>query len=181
MSQIYFFSSWNTCPLKLAFLPLGWSTPASSPQIMNNVWLIKNNGGQSSRSPEPWSHHDKVQVNRDTELDWEILNRLEFLWLNPSIFQKFVLYLNNVLWIDVENEFMIQVTHQSNWKKIMPTLISLLLFAFLRKILFVPLCSLAWLRTQLCCSGLPWTSNDPPDLASWGLGLLAWATPGLIP
>lgn len=92
-------------------------TRFSPKKIMNNVWLSKNSGGQSSRSPEPWSHHDKVQVNRYTELDWVILNRLEFLWLNPSIFQKFVLYFTRVLWVDVENEFIIQATHKLNWKK----------------------------------------------------------------
>lgn len=148
---------------------------------MNNVWLSKNSGGQSSRSPEPWFHHDKVQVNRNTELDWVILNRLEFVWLNPSIFQKFVLYFNSVLWVDVENEFIIQVTHKLNWKKIILLWFYFYFLLFLGKVSFVPLCSLPWPRTQLCCSGLPWTRNDPPHLASWGLGLLAWATPGLIP
>lgn len=39
--------------------------------------------------------------------DGVILNRLEFVWLNPSSFYKRVIYSSIVLWIDVETELVV--------------------------------------------------------------------------
>lgn len=44
MSQIYFFSSWNTCPLKLAFLTIG----------MKHTWFLPTNNEQRVTYQKQW-------------------------------------------------------------------------------------------------------------------------------